>query len=215
VRRRQLAYRDDLVGALLRFAAVEDDRATDRVRERLTSLGLATNLNRLLRRASPTATAEVTRLLDSPRFVDSPAMTAAALGELNARTESTGSLETATAVAVTSSLTAAGAGEGLTRLETGGGPAPLTNRALGRLAAGTEWRTVDSTLRAAPKEELATVATRLLGPVRGTTPPTPVRRRSTTPSKRKAAQPRPDDSNVDAAAPAKAPRKQKKGGERT
>ena len=117
VRRRQLAYRDDLAGVALRFAAAEDGTAVDRVRERLEGLGLATNLDRVLTAASPAATAEVTRLLDSPRFADSPALTAAALGELSARAESAGAIDTAAAVAVTSSLTAAGAGEGLTRLE--------------------------------------------------------------------------------------------------
>ena len=43
--------------------------------------------------------------------------------------------------------------------------APLAAPALARLATGTEWRTVDSGLRAPPREELPTVATRLLGGV--------------------------------------------------
>jgi len=216
VRRRQLAYRDDIVGASLRFAAVEDSRITERVRERLTGLGLATNLDRLLTRASPAATVEVTRLLASPRFADSPAMTAAAIGELTARTESTGSLDASTAVAVTTTLTAKGAGDGLTRLETSS-TAPLATPALVRLAAGTEWRAVDSDLRAAPKEELTGVATQLLGTVRDTTPVTPVRPRSTAPS-RKAARTPPAEATRGAPAPAKAPKtpkKKKKGGERT
>jgi len=197
VRRRQLAYRDDLAGAAVRFAAVEDARVTEGVRTRLASLGLAENLDRVLTRASPAATVEVTRLLASPRFADSPVMTAAALGELTSRAESTGSLDTATAVAVTSTLTAKGAGEGLARLETSS-PEPLAAPALVKLATGTEWRAVDSDLRAAPKEELPKVATRLLGTVRGGTAVTPVRPRgTTTPTRRKAA-----------------PRKKKKAGER-
>ena len=161
VRRRQLAYRDDLVGSSLRFAAVERDGVTGRVRDRLAPLGLTGNLDRLLTRASPAATAEVARLLDSPRFVDSPALTAAALGELTARSESAGTLDTATAVAVTSTLTAAGSAAGLTRLDTSA--TRLEAPALAQLAAGAEWRDIDANLRAATKEDLPVVASRLLG----------------------------------------------------
>ena len=46
-----------------------------------------------------------------------------------------------------------------------------------QLAAGNEWRAVDSDLRAAPKEELTTVAVRRLGTVRDPTPVRPVRPR--------------------------------------
>jgi hypothetical protein len=197
VRRRQLAYRDDLAGTALRFAASEDGGAVDRVRERLTTLGLATNLDRVLTAASPAATAEVTRLLDSPRFADSPALTAAALGELSARAESSGAIDTAAAVAVTSSLTAAGAGDGLARLEATA-TTPLATSALVQLATGTEWRQVDSGLRAARREELPVVATRLLGVVREA------------PAK-KPARPKPSAAKK---TPAKGTRKRKKAGER-
>jgi hypothetical protein len=165
VRRRQLAYRDDLVASSLRFGALEDTRINERVRERLGTLGLANNFDRVLALASPTASAEIARLLDSPRLADSPALSAAAIGELTARAESTGTLDTATAVAVTSTLTAAGAGAGLARLE-GTGTRPLEAPALARLAAGSEWRDVDSGLRGATKEDLPAVATRLLGTTR-------------------------------------------------
>ena len=198
VRRRQLAYRDDLAGASLRFAAPDDGTVVERVRERIEGLGLWTNLDRVLTGASPAATAEVTRLLDSPRFADSPALTAAALGELSARAESAGAIDTASAVAVTSSMTAAGAGEGLSRLESSSA-APLAAPALVRLAAGTEWRTVDSDLRAATREELPTVATRLLGAVRETRPARPSRR----------------PTSAKKTSSAKGSRKRKKAGERT
>ena len=167
VRRRQLAYRDDLAAPSLRFGALEDARITERVRERATTLGLAASLDRVLTLASPTAAAEITRLLDSPRLADSPALTAAAIGELTARAESAGTLDTAAAVAVTSTLTAAGAGAGLSRLEAAG-DRPLEAPALARLAAGSAWREVDSGLRAATREDLPGVATRLLGIVRDT-----------------------------------------------
>jgi len=175
---------------------VEVGDAVNRVRERLTTLGLGTSLDRVLTVATPTAAAEITRLLDSPRFADSPAMTAAALGELTARTESTGALDTAAAVAVTSAMTATGAGEGLARLESGTA-APLAAPALVRLATGTEWRAVDSDLRIAPREEVSTVATRLLGVVRETPREAPERPRP--PAKARKA--------------AKRPARRKKGGE--
>jgi hypothetical protein len=198
VRRRQLAYRDDLAGTSLRFASADDGNVVERVRGRIEGLGLGTNLDRVLTAASPAATAEVTRLLSSPRFVDSPALTAAALGELSARAESAGTIDTAAAVAVTSSLTAAGAGEGLSRLESSAN-APLAAPALVRLASGTEWRTVDSDLRAATREELPSVATRLLGVVREARPAGPSRR----------------PSSAKKTSAAKGSRKRKKAGDRT
>ena len=197
VRRRQIAYRDELAGASVRFAALDDTRITERVRDRLTSLGLTESLDRVLTGASPAASAEVTRLLASPRFADSPVLTAAAIGELTARAGSAGGLDTATAVAVSTTLTAKGAGDGLTRLESSS-TVPLATPALVQLAAGNEWRAVDSDLRAAPKEELTTVAVRRLGTVRDPTPVRPLRPRR--PSGRKTA---------------KAPGKRKKAGDRT
>ena len=201
VRRRHLAYRDELAGAALRFAAADNGNAVLRIRERLAPLGLGANLDRVLTAASPAASAEVTRLLDSPRFADSPALTAAAIGELTARTEATGTLDSASAVAVTSSLTASGAGEGLTRLEAS---RPLAAPALVRLAAGTEWRNVDSDLRVAPREELPTVANRLLGVVRETPRTRPVTRAASAGAK---------TSGRTRAPRAKSTRKPRKGGE--
>jgi hypothetical protein len=211
VRRRQLADRADVTGTSLRFGAFEDSRTIERLRERLTGLGLTANLDRVLTAASPAATVEVTRLLASPRFIDSPALTAAALGELTGRSETTGSLDAATAVAVTATLTAKGAGDGLTRLEASA-TAPLEADALVRLAAGTDWRTVDTELKAAPKEEVPRVATQLLGVVREPTPVTPVRPRTPI-VPRRVAKPAGEESRG-VSAPARAPRKRKKGGEK-
>jgi hypothetical protein len=208
VRRRQLADRADVTGASLRFGGVEDPGAIDRVRDRLTNLGLAENLDRVLGNASPAAALEVTRLLASPRFADSPALTAATLGELAARAEPAGSLDSATAVAVSSALTATGAGDGLARLEASRS-APLDAGALVRLAAGTEWRAVDAELKAAPKEALPGIATERLGVVRDT-PARPERPRTPSPPRRDA-RPRAERGK---AGPAKARRKRKKGGEK-
>lgn len=208
VRRRHLTVRDDMVGASLRFAAVETGVVTDRVRERLTSLGLATNLDRVLTSATPAAAVEVTRLLDSPRFVDSPALTAAALGELAARSETAGTLDTAAAVAVSSTLTATGAGDGLARLESATVTTPLTAPALERLAAGREWRTVDADLRAARKEEMSVVATRLLGTAVGPAPVQPLRPRTAAPAVARTSR---TGNAKPASRPAARPRRRKKG----
>lgn len=173
VRRRNLAYRDDLAGTALRFAGAEPGDVVGRVRERLTPLGLARDLDRVLERSTPSAAVEVTALLDSPRFVDSPALTAAALGELSARTPRTGSLDRAAAITAAANLAEPSAGSGLTRLEAAAGGAALPPATLERLAAGSEWREADTRLRAAPDTELPTVATRVLGaeittrPIRG------------------------------------------------
>lgn len=208
VRRRHLARRDDLAGAPLRFAAADTGVTTDRVRERLTSLGLAANLERVLTSATPAAAEEVTRLLDSPRFVDSPALTAAALGELTARSETSGTLDTATAVAVSSTLTATGAGTGLTRLESATAATPLAAPALVRLASGNEWRAVDADLRTATKEDVPTVATRLLGTAVGSTPIRPTRPRGAAPARTPARATR--GATTRGATPAR-PRRRKKG----
>ena len=174
---------------------------------RLKELGLTESLDRVLTGASPAASAEVTRLLASPRFADSPVLTAAAIGELTARAGSAGGLDTATAVAVSTTLTAQGAGDGLTRLESSS-TVPLATPALVQLAAGNEWRAVDSDLRAAPKEELTTVAVRRLGTVRDPTPVRPVRPRRPASAKATAGQ-------ASVRKTAKAPGKRKKAGDRT
>jgi hypothetical protein len=210
VRRRQLADRADVAGTWLRFGGLEAPRSLGIVRERVSTLGLSANLDRVLTAASPEATVEITRLLASPRFVDSPALTAAALGELAARTEPAGTLDAASAVAVSSTLTAKGVGDGLARLEGTASTPSLDAPALERLAAGTAWRTVDTELRAAPKEELPRVATQLLGvpetTVPSVRPQVPISLRGGTKSK--------TEVNRGAPAPARAPRKRKKGGEK-
>ena len=62
---------------------------------------------------------------------------------------------------MTSTLTAAGSAAGLTRLDTSA--TRLEAPALAQLAAGAEWRDIDANLRAATKEDLPVVASRLLG----------------------------------------------------
>ena len=81
VRRRNLAYRDDLPGVAVRFAG-RDVAVEDAVRRRLDATGLRPQFDAVVEKATPGVAAEVSALLDSPRFATSPVLTAAALGEL-------------------------------------------------------------------------------------------------------------------------------------
>jgi hypothetical protein len=158
VRRRNIAYREDLAGAAVRFAGVSADRTNERLLERLDSLGLRTNFDRVLERATPAARLEVTNLLASPRFTDSPTLTAAALNELG-RTET---LSQADALAATSSLTGSRVGTGLTRLDAAT-DVGTTREALQAIATSSDWRALDSAAAAAPVTRVSEVASSATG----------------------------------------------------
>ena len=110
VRRRNLAYRDAFAGEAIRLAGL--DRMDD-LRPRLGGLGLDGALERVLATATPRAAVEVNSLLASPRFADSPALTAAAIGELTRA----GSVDQAAVLRVAAELSAPGVGDGLARGE--------------------------------------------------------------------------------------------------
>jgi hypothetical protein len=162
VRRRNLARRDDLVGTAVRFGGIDERLLFDRVRQRLDRLGLGPRFDALIARASPRATAEVTHLLASPRFADSPALTAAALGELAERSAAAEALDHATTLAVAATLSAPGAGEGLVRLERSATGATLPQDTLRRIAEGENRFELDRRLRTAAGAEVPRVAARLL-----------------------------------------------------
>jgi hypothetical protein len=166
VRRRNLARRDDLAGTAVRFGGMDERVLLDRVRARLEPLGLRPGFDALIARASPRAMAEVTSLLASPRFADSPALTAAALGELAATSADAEALDHATALSVAARLAAPGVGEGLVRLERGAPGAKLPEDALRRIAEGDNRLELDRRLRTAPREEVLRLA--------GCCPPSPV-----------------------------------------
>jgi hypothetical protein len=175
VRRRNLARRDDLAGASVRFGGVDDRNVVDRVRTRLDALGLRPSFDTVIGRATPRATAEVAHLLASPRFADSPALTAAALGEFAARSAKAEALDHATSVSVAARLSAPGAGEGLARLERAGGGAPLSEDALRRIAEGEgeDRLELDRRLRTAPREDVSRIAARVLSAEPGVEPEAP------------------------------------------
>jgi hypothetical protein len=191
VRRRNIAYREDIAGAAVRIAGAEV--ATDRLLTRLDRLGLRVNLTSVLDRATPAARLEVENLLDSPRFADSPTLTAAAIGELS-RTET---LDKAAALRTAAVLTDRKVGAGLTKVEATTDIATKPE-ALQAIAATSDWKKLDTATAAAPVGNVPSIATNLTGvtvaptritpavaaPARiGTTPPsitTPIARPRTT-----------------------------------
>lgn len=158
VRRRNLAYRDAFAGEAIRVAG--RDRAED-LRPRLDRLGLDGALERVLATATPRAAVEVNSLLASPRFADSPALTAAAIGELTRA----GAVDQAAVLKVAAELSAPGVGDGLLRLETARTDAAPSKTALRELASGeADWRGADRAAATASAEELAPLARKVLRP---------------------------------------------------
>ncbi|MEI7867583.1 MAG: hypothetical protein WCI11_06805 [Candidatus Methylumidiphilus sp.] len=155
VRRRNLAYRDDLVGESVRFAGASSG-ATDLLVERINSLGLGDQLTAVLDKASPRASIEVKSLLASPRFVDSPALTAAAIGEF----ASAPALHQADALGVAAKLTAPNVGDGLLRLEQST-PTLSQPAALQNIAAGNGL-VIDKVALTANNTEVPNIASRVL-----------------------------------------------------
>jgi len=162
VRRRNLAYRDDLAGEAIRVAGRD---TLDRAAPRLAALGLETALGRLLERATPRAALEIESLLASPRFVESPTLTAAALGELGQAQ----ALDQAAVLRVAADLSAPGVGDGLSRLERARPDTLPSKAALKELAEGGDWRTADADGARARGSQLAAMARSVLRPqpVRG------------------------------------------------
>lgn len=169
VRRRNLAYRDDLVGTPTAVAGDGDVRVERSVRERVESLGLKPQLDRVLAASSSRAAANVVSLLASPRVAASPTLTAATLGALNATAGSGGEaqLDHAGVLGVRSALST-GVGEGLEKLERNAGE--VRPNALQRLASNDRWRRLDAVARGADTERLERLGARLNRTP--TTPPT-------------------------------------------
>ncbi|MQM31131.1 MAG: hypothetical protein CRU78_11665 [Candidatus Accumulibacter phosphatis] len=160
VRRRNLAYRDDLAGEAIRLAGREmlDTISTDS--PRLTALGLDVASNRVFERATPRAALEVQSLLASPRFAESPSLTAAALGELG-RAET---LDQAAVLRVAADLSAPGVGDGLIRLERSQPDTVPSATALTAIADGGDWRSADSAAATVRTAELSRMAGTVLRP---------------------------------------------------
>ncbi len=162
VRRRNIAWRDDLVGTPAAVAGTNDVAVEHEVRNRVESLGLQGSLQRVLSGATAKAAAGVYGLLASPRMAASPALTAATIGALAAQVKpgDPPTLAHAGVLAVSAQLAQPGVGEGLERLERrAGGKAAKT--ALAHLASNDGWRKLDTQARTAQADKLAQLSTRL------------------------------------------------------
>jgi len=156
VRRRNIAYREQLAGAAVRFAGTETLNAP--LVNRLSLLGLSTNFNNILERATPAAQLEVQNLLASPRFVDSPSLTAAALGELSRTT----TLDQAGALKAAATLTATNVGSGFTKIDTATNVASAP-AALQAIANASDWKELDGAAASASVANLPSIASTLAG----------------------------------------------------
>jgi hypothetical protein len=82
VRRRHLAYRDDLAGSYREITG-NDERVIELdLNTRITKLGLTPRYDAVLKVATPAAASTVIGLLAGKRYLESPVLTAAALGLL-------------------------------------------------------------------------------------------------------------------------------------
>ncbi|WP_291991229.1 hypothetical protein [Candidatus Accumulibacter sp. ACC007] len=160
VRRRNLAYRDDLAGEAIRLAGRETVATISTDSTRLAALGLDVASNRVFERATPRAALEVQSLLASPRFAASPSLTAAALGELGQAE----TLDQAAVLRVAADLSAPGVGDGLLRLERARPDTVPSATALTAIADGGDWRTADSAAATVRTAELSRLAGTVLRP---------------------------------------------------
>lgn len=165
VRRRNLAYRDDLAGTPLAVSGGNDIAVERRVVDRIARLGLKDNLDRVLAGASAVAAPKVIGLLANPRIAESPALTAATLGALAEETRgdassAPGSLSQAGVLKVAAEMTTASVGTGLLRIENSAAP---DKAALGRLASNDAWRKLDAQAAVAPRGELEKLTARVIG----------------------------------------------------
>jgi hypothetical protein len=158
VRRRNLAYRDDLPGVAVPFAGSETV-IEESLRARIADTGLAPQLDGVMSRATTSGAAEVTKLLASKRMADSPALTAAAIGELSRAKD----VDRASVLAVSAKMAQPGVGEGLEKLEKTEGVDIAGADALKKIAEDAEWRTTDEAARAADDAKARELAAGLKG----------------------------------------------------
>jgi hypothetical protein len=135
------------------------------VRSRLTELRLAPQLERLLTVATTKASWSVMSLLALPRIAESPALTAAALGALQAKASGTkgGRLTNADALSVGNELKNTNLGAGLLTLESNVGGV-ISPRALANLASNDAWRKLDDQAQKASGAQLSQLSSRLVAP---------------------------------------------------
>ena len=174
VRRRNLAYRDDLVGKPIAVAGGSDVIVERAIAARVEALGLKPALDKVLAASSARAASSVMSLLASPRIAASPALTAAALGALNAKPagdrvgeraglqvgERDAGLDHARVLQIGAELADGAVGNGLEKLERHAGDA-VTRTALVSLASNDNWRKLDTAARSAEGTKLDQLSARL------------------------------------------------------
>jgi hypothetical protein len=170
VRRRNLAYRDDLAGALVQLSGANEIAAGNFLHARINQLGLSTQLDVLTNKATPLAIARVVSLLSSPRFADSAALTAAALGSLNAfiASQPAGAtapvLDNAAVLGVVAKFNEPSVGDGLLKIEQASAGRTLSLSVLQKLAQGTDALEIDKAVRAAQSADMPEIARGLITP---------------------------------------------------
>jgi hypothetical protein len=162
VRRRNLAYRDDLVGKPIAVAGGSDVVVERAITTRIAELGLTPALDKVLAASSARAASSVMSLLASPRIAASPTLTAAALGALNAKPagERDAGLDHARVLQVGAELADGTVGNGLEKLERHAGDA-VTRTALTSLASNDNWRKLDTAASSAEGTKLDQLSARL------------------------------------------------------
>lgn len=204
VRRRNLAYRDDLAGTPLAVSGSNEIARETTVRERIAELGLQANLDTVLASASAQATPQVLNLLASPRIAASPTLTAAAIGALveESRSDASsdpGTLSQAGVLKVVAEMQTPGVGEGLMRIEKTSAEAPA-KEALSRLASNAAWRKLDSRAAVAARGEFENLVARVIRPPEATEAPAAT---EATAAEAQAAQPAATEAAADTPTPSK------------
>jgi hypothetical protein len=163
VRRRNLAYRDDLVGNGV-AATGDDEIALEKaVRDRVLALGLNPQLTSIMTAATSKAAWSVISLLALPAIAASPTLTAAALGALRAKISADPGkrLTNAAALSVGNEIRSGATGTGLVSLESklAGNVSPA---ALLHIASNDAWRKLDTSARLATGAQLSLLSERLV-----------------------------------------------------
>jgi hypothetical protein len=146
VRRRNLAYREDAVGSAQRLVGREV--FNEILNSRVEALGLKPKLDEALARATPAARGEIAHVLSSSRFLESPGMLAASIGELSRKE----TLDQTSALNVVADLTARDAGAGFARLEAAG--LIDSKDSIAAIADNADWSAVDREAKRAPVDAL-------------------------------------------------------------
>ncbi|MDO9437332.1 hypothetical protein [Hydrogenophaga sp.] len=145
VRRRHLAYRDDLVGSYREISGSDERELEVSLNKRITELGLTSRLEFVVQRATPAAASVVISLLAGKRLQESPVLTAAALGLLTdaiTTAEAQGGkpvLDKTQALGVSAVLSAPEKNDALLMLLKREAEAPIPTDELLRIASNTEW----------------------------------------------------------------------------